>query len=258
MKMISFGVDLKIDFLDSKPNSDKSKHIIKIIQLLLIFSTNVLEISVNLYYKINHLNQSIMKKIMLVTFLLISTVSVAQKMKVVSGDFINLKGISEFNLVFDYENLKVDKFDTEEDFLKDKMAKRDDEEGKAEDFKKNWFADRENRYEPKFIESFNKRFENSEVKVDKGLSSAKYTIKIKTTWIYPGYNVGVVRQSSKLNTTLFVYENSNPSKMLLTVDYEKALGSGAAGFDYNSGYRISEAYAKLAKTFAADLKKYTK
>lgn len=199
-----------------------------------------------------------MKKTILILVLMISAVSMAQKMKVISGDFKNLKGISEFNLVFDYENLKVDKFATEEDFLKDKMAKRDDEEGKAENFKKNWFADRENRYEPKFIESFNKRFENEKVKADKGLSSAKYTIKVKTTWIYPGYNVGVMRQPAKLNTTLYVYEIANPSNILLKVDYEKALGSGAAGFDYNSGYRISEAYAKLAKTFAADLKKKTK
>lgn len=199
-----------------------------------------------------------MKKVTLIALLLVSSMAMAQKMKIVSGDFKNLKGISEFNLLFDYEGLTVDKFKTEEDFLKDKMAKRDDEEGKAENFKKNWFEDRENRYEPKFIESFNKRFDNGEVKVAKGLSAAKYTIKVQTTWIYPGYNVGVMRQASKLNAIIYVYETANPSNTILSVDYEKAVGNGAAGFDYNSGYRISEAYAKLAKTFAADLKKKSK
>lgn len=199
-----------------------------------------------------------MKKITLIALLFVSTMAMAQKMKIVSGDFKNLKGISEFNLVFDYEGLTVDKFNTEEDFLKDKMGKRDDKEGKAEEFKKNWFEDRENRYEPKFIESFNKRFDNGEVKVGKGLSTAKYTIKVKTIWIHPGYNVGISRSSSKLTTTLYVYETANPSNNVLTVDYDKANGEGAAGYDFNSGYRISEAYAKLAKTFAADLKKKSK
>jgi len=188
--------------------------------------------------------------------LLFCGIAMAQKKKVTSGDFKNLKGISEYNLVFDYTNLKVDKFETEEEFLADKMKKRE-EKGTDEDFKKSWFSDREERYEPKFIESFNKRFEG-EVKADKKLTSAKYTATVKTTWIYPGYNVGVMRQPSKLNATITVTENGNPGNVVISVDYEKVLGNGAAGFDYNSGYRISEAYAKLAKEFAAEIKKVNK
>lgn len=187
----------------------------------------------------------------------VSTLAIGQKMKIKEGNFKNLKGITEFNLEFDYTNLKVDKFKTEEEFLEDKMKKRE-EKGTDQDFKASWFADRENRYEPKFIESFNKRFEKEEVKVGKELSSAKYTMKIKTTWIYPGYNVGVVRQPAKLNTTIYVFEMNNSDAPILVVDYDKALGNGAMGFDYNSGYRISEAYAKLAKTLAGDIKKRAK
>ncbi|ESU23754.1 hypothetical protein FEDK69T_11610 [Flavobacterium enshiense DK69] len=197
-----------------------------------------------------------MKKIAIIVLLLASGVTMAQKKRILSGDFKNLKGITEFNLVFDYTDLKVDKFETEEAFLEDKMKKRE-EKGTAEDFKKSWFSDREERYEPKFIESFNKRFDG-EIKVDKKLSSAKYTVKIQTLWIYPGYNVGVVRQSSKLNAIIKIVEIGNPDNILLSVGYEKVLGKGAAGFDYNSGYRISEAYAKLAKEFAAELKKVNK
>lgn len=198
-----------------------------------------------------------MKKTVVLFILLISTLAIGQKMKVKSGNFKNLKGITEFNLEFDYSNLKVDKFNTEEEFLADKMKKRE-EKGTDEDFKASWFADRENRYEPKFIESFNKRFGDGEVKVGKGFSSAKYVMKVKTTWIYPGYNVGVFRQPSKLNTTIYVYEINSAEVPILVVDYDNVLGNGAMGFDYNSGYRISEAYAKLAKTLAADIKKKAK
>ncbi len=192
----------------------------------------------------------------MIALVLVSTVTMAQSKRVLSGDFKNLKGITAFNLVFDYTNLKVDKFETEEAFLEDKMKKRE-EKGTAEDFKKSWFSDREERYEPKFIESFNKRFDGA-IKADKNLASAKYTIKIQTLWIYPGYNVGIVRQPSKLNAIIKVVEIENPDNILLSVGYEKVLGNGAAGFDYNSGYRISEAYAKLAKELAGEIKKANK
>lgn len=195
-----------------------------------------------------------MKKIIVIAVLFVSCTMISQDMKVVQGDFKNLKGIEEYNLTFNYSNLKVDKFDTEEAFLEDKMKKRE-ENGTDDDFKKSWFADRENRYEPKFIESFNKRFENGEIKVSKDLMSAKYTINVKTIWIHPGYNVGVMRQNAKINVIITVFETVNPSNVLASVRYENVPGNGANGYDFNSGYRISESYAKLAKEFAAHIKK---
>lgn len=197
-----------------------------------------------------------MKKAVLL-LLLVSSAAIAQKMKVVSGDFKNLAGIKEYNLAFDYAGVTVDKFKTEEEFLADKMKKRE-EKGKDEDFKTSWFADREKRYEPKFIESFNKRFDDGAVKADKGLTAAKYLMTVKTIWIHPGYNVGISRSNSKITTEITISEAANPSNKLLVVNYDKAEGAGAMGYDFDSGYRISESYAKLAKEFAADIKKKAK
>jgi len=198
-----------------------------------------------------------MKKVVFFAIFLISCAMSAQKVKVLSGDFKSLKGISEYNLEFDYKDIKVDKFKTEEEFLADKMKKRE-EKGTDEDFRKSWFADREERYEPKFIESFNKRFDDQEVKVAKGLSSAKYTMSVKTVWISPGFNVGVVRRDAYVTAIVTVFETANPSNVLISVQYEKTHGEGAMGYDFNSGYRISEGYAKLAKELAAGIKKHTK
>ncbi len=194
-----------------------------------------------------------MRKLLVVITIMITTVVVAQKRKDQEGSIKDLKGITAYNLIFDYENIKVHKFDTEEEFLKDKMEKREKKnpgEGRGEKFKKSWFADREKRYEPKFIESFNKRFEDGTIKVGKDLSSATHTMKIKTTWIYPGYNVGVSRQPAKLNAIITVYKTDDPDNILFSTEYLKVPGGGAFGNDYNSGYRISEGYAKLAKEFA--------
>jgi len=199
------------------------------------------------------------KQLSIILLLFCTTIMVAQKGKVQEGDWKNLKNITTFNLEFDYSDLEIPKYDNEEEFLKDKMQKREDKNpGSGEEFKKSWFADREDRYEPKFIESFNKRWKENEVVVGKDLADAEYTIKIHTTFMYAGYNVGVVRQNSKIDAILTVYKNDAPDTVLFEIKYTKAEGNGAFGNDYNSGYRISEAYAKLAKTFAANLKKKAK
>ncbi|GER58345.1 hypothetical protein [Patiriisocius marinus] len=194
------------------------------------------------------------KQLTLVFAVLIAATTFAQKAKVLKGDFKDLKGITEYNLVFDYSDLEIPKYDNEEAFLEDKMAKREKKEaGSGEKFKASWFSDREERYEPKFIESFNKRYE--EFQVGKDLPNAEYTMKVHTTLLYAGYNVGVMRQPSKVDAIITIYKTDNPDDVLFSVKYKKAEGNGAMGYDFDSGYRISESYAKLAKTLAKTINK---
>jgi len=190
----------------------------------------------------------------LTLLLLFSTTAISQKLKVQEGDLKNLKDIKVYAMQFDYTDVQIPKFDNEEDFLKDKMDKREEKKaGDGERFKKSWFDDRPNRYHPKFIESFNKRFDDSEVQVQE--EEADYTMKVHTTKLYPGYNVGIVRHSAEIDATITVFETGNESNVLFSGNYKDVKGAGAFGNDYDSGYRISECYAKLAKTFAKDLKK---
>lgn len=201
-----------------------------------------------------------MKKQALVFAFLLATLTIyAQKPKTLEGKSKNLKGISTYNLEYDYTDVQIPKYDSEEEFLEDKMAKREEKEaGTGEKFKESWFADRENRYEPKFVESFDKRFEDGEIKVGKDMADAKHTIKIHTTKLYAGYNVGIVRRNAEIDAVLTIYETENPSNVLWSGKFSRVQGNGAMGFDYDSGYRISECYAKLAKEFAKMLKKASK
>lgn len=73
------------------------------------------------------------KFILIVLFL--TTVVSAQRYDVLSGDLKNVKGISEYQVTFDYSGLKVHGFETEEAFLQERMAKIKDVEGKAEAFR---------------------------------------------------------------------------------------------------------------------------
>jgi len=199
------------------------------------------------------------KQLTIVLVLLCTTFMFAQKAKVKEGDFKNLKGITEFNVVFDYTDVQIPKYKSEEEFLKDKMEKRDKKEpGTGEEFKKSWFADREGQYEPKFIESFNKRFDDGKMNIDRDLDGAEYTMKVHTTSLSAGYNIGISRKDAMIDAIITVYKNDNPDKAILVVNYTGAVGAGAHGHDYDSGYRISECYAKLAKTFAKTILKKAK
>ncbi|MFL0353040.1 hypothetical protein [Xanthomarina sp. GH4-25] len=200
-----------------------------------------------------------MNKILFFAFLLSTSIMFSQKANVTKGDWDNLKGISEYTLVFDYSDLEIPKFDSEEAFLEDKMAKRDEKEpGTGEKFKESWFSDRENFYEPRFIETFNDRYKDGLVKVDRDLGSAEYTMKIHTTFIYPGYNVGVVRKNSKIEVTLSVYKNDSPDDVIFEVDYTKIEGAGSGGYDFNSGQRIADAYIIFARALTKHMYKNTK
>ncbi|MBQ4913749.1 hypothetical protein J8L85_04825 [Maribacter sp. MMG018] len=196
-----------------------------------------------------------MKKQLFSFFAMLVIVSAsAQKLKIQEGDYNNLKGIDTYSLVFDYTDVQIPKFDNEEAFLKDKMDKREEKKaGDGERFKNDWFSDRPNRYHPKFIESFNKRFDDGVVSVTE--DAADYTMKIHTSKIYPGYNVGIVRHNAEIDATFTIYKTDDPATVLFEGKYKDVQGYGSMGYDYNSGDRIAECYAKLAKNIANVIKK---
>jgi hypothetical protein len=187
--------------------------------------------------------------------LCILTLAVTAQGTVVTGSFKNLAAVKEYNVAFDYTNIKVAHFDTEEDFLKDKMGKREGE--KAENFRAKWFADREANYEPKFIAYFNKRMEGKGVTVAKN-PAASYTMTVKTLWLYPGYNVGVGLEEAKITAIVTVFETANPSNILLKVEYDKSPGLEPEEYAFDSGNRIAGAYEKLAKNFTMQLRRFVK
>ncbi|RZJ35258.1 MAG: hypothetical protein EOO51_06380 [Flavobacterium sp.] len=178
----------------------------------------------------------------------------AQRYNLISGGFSNLKGISEYNIVFDYSELTVHGFESEAAYLKDKMDKRQTREGKAEEFERNWYENRQNKYEPKFIESFNNRFEKNEITVGKN-PNAKYTMTIKTTWIYPGYNAVAAVEPAKISALVTVNESANPKNQLIAVEFNKTIGLEHRMLEFDQGIWIAGAYEKLARNIAIQLKR---
>jgi len=195
-----------------------------------------------------------MKKVLIIVLFLSASAAFSQRFDILSGQLKNLKGITEFNVTFDYKDLKVHGYDTEEAYLQDKMKKREDK-GTDEVFKAAWYADRESKYEPKFIEYFNKKFEKGEIKAAKN-PEAKYTMNIKTLWIYPGYSVVAAAEPAKITAIVTISETANPSNILVSIEFDKSIGIEQGQFDFDQGYRIAGAYEKLAKNLSMQLKRF--
>jgi len=196
------------------------------------------------------------KTLVLITLLFCVSLSFAQKEKLRNGKFKALKGITAYNLTFNYDNVEIPKYDSEQEFLDEKVQEKEkDETGEGIAWKEEWFSNRPNYFEPKFVESFNKRFNDNLVTVKKDAPNREYTINVAITMLYDEYNVGVWRKDAKIESTITVFETNNPSNILLEVDYSKVKGRGAMGYDFTSAHRVTEAYAKLAKEFAKKIRK---
>lgn len=173
----------------------------------------------------------------------------AQKIKVTHGSLDALKNEKEINIEYTYENMGVGKFDNEADYVKKRTAELNAKEsGRGNTWAKAWVADRKDRFEPKFDELFTK---TGDMTLSK---NAKYTIIFNTSFVEPGFNVGVMKKNAYIDGEVLIVETADRSKVVAKLTVEKAPGRSFWGNDYDTGERISEAYAMSGKALARKIK----
>ncbi len=202
----------------------------------------------------------IMKTLAALPLLLIGTTVLAQmgpsmvKTTLISGDLSVLKGQKEVKFEFTYEGMMVGGFPDEKYQEKKQKEYNEKEAGKGDTWREGWVGNREKMFHPKFVELFNDRLDGVAVGgTDK--TEAKYTFIIRTTSTEPGYNIGISRVPASVNSTITLVETANPSNVLAELVVANCPGGNAMGFDYDTGGRIAEAYAKMGKELAAFLQK---
>lgn len=184
-----------------------------------------------------------MKKTLLIFCLAVATTGFAQKVKLVEGSLKPLKGETVIKTEFTYDDMTVGKDGlTEEAYIKRKKKDYDEKEvGRGDKWEKAWYADRKERFEPQFNELFEK---HAKVKAQ---GEAKYTLIFKTTRTEPGWNVGVMRAPARIDGEAWIVETANPLNVIAKLTVTNAPGRDAMGYDFDTGYRIQEAYAKSGK-----------
>jgi hypothetical protein len=178
----------------------------------------------------------------------------AQKITVEKGSPGTVKG-QKMLATFDYSNMAVGKFEKEDDYIAKKTDDYNkDEAGKGDKWAVSWKGDRERRYEPKFEELFNKYGEKAGVTAFRSATDAKYEVNIHTFFTEPGFNVGVMRKPAYIDATVTFRDRASGEEVaVLKVD--NCPGMDAMGYDFDTGVRIEESYAKLGKALAAFIAK---
>ncbi|WP_299529936.1 hypothetical protein [Ulvibacterium sp.] len=198
-----------------------------------------------------------MKKYLPFFISLFITALSAQKMKIVEGDFEFLKGQTEINVEFIYDNMKLLKDNLPNDeYVENHAAKlEEDTRGKGKSWEKSWYASRELIYAPKFLELMNRYFhEDHGIYFDEDLTNAEYTLIVDTVWVYPGWDAGIMKQPAKVSTILRFVETANKGHILAEVNSKHAPGD-QWGSSFNNEDRIGEGYAKTGKSFAKLIRK---
>ncbi len=199
-----------------------------------------------------------MKKLFVFVAALFSSAVFAQDIDVVKGDFGFLAGQKEINVEFDYSTLTLMKEKKTEAQYKDDRAKdlNDKAKGNGEIWKKKWEGAKEGIWQPKFLELVNTILTKAkkDVTFQEGLKDAKYTLIVEAIWIYPGWDVSVMKQPAKVSTNLKFVDSSNKSNVLLELKFEEAPGT-QYGSQFSNETRIGEGFAKTGKSLGQYLLK---
>lgn len=195
-----------------------------------------------------------MKKIGFIAILLLfitsSNTVLAGKIKLLKGDLKFLKGIKELNIEFDYSNLKVGKFDTEEEYVQSKVKEKNKKEaGTGDTFEERWESAKVKRFPLKFIELFNKYLEKNNIKAEQNNTEVKYKLVVETTFIEIGFNVGVMKKPAYCDYNFKFIEVSS-GETVAELEQKNVVGSQVMDFDFDVDSRVAESYALAGKSLA--------
>ncbi len=191
-----------------------------------------------------------MKAVGLMVLVFFSINTSAQKIKLREGDISVLKGETAMNIEFIYDGTSVGSYTDEKEYIQKKVDDYNKKEpGSGDRFAKAWVGDRKTRFEPKFKELF----EEHSKKLVK--ASAKYTMIFKTTSTEPGYNIYIKRKNAEIDAEVTIVETADRTKTIAVLSVSNAPGRTFGGNDYDTGSRLSEAYAVAGKRLGIFIEK---
>lgn len=188
-------------------------------------------------------------------FLAFTTAAFSQKIVKLEGDLSFLNGQKELNVVYDYSDMAVGEFDSEEDYVNKKVGEYNEKEpGRGDKWKESWESSRERVYHPKFEELFNKYAAKAGIDITTGREDAKYTLIVKTVFTEPGWNIGISSRPSAVSFE-YIFVETGTDKVVAKYSQKNVPGAQAMGMDYDTSTRISESYAKAGKMLGAFISK---
>ena len=191
-----------------------------------------------------------MKKTSLLILLLVATIGFAQKINVTKGDFKFLSGQKDVNVEFNYSNLQLMKENiTESKYIENRTAELNGKNrGVGDSWAKKWEGAKIGIWQPKFLELMAATItKDKDIVFQDGLKNAKYTLIADVVWIFPGWDIAMMKQPAKVSINFKIVETANRSNVLVEVTSEHAPGD-QWGNNFSNESRIGEGFAKTGKS----------
>ncbi|ATN06921.1 hypothetical protein H3Z85_05885 [Chryseobacterium indologenes] len=198
-----------------------------------------------------------MKKILLVILFAFSSFLMAQRVKVISGNYDFLKDQKFIKVVFKYGGLTFTrKKISEQEYITQRMAEIEKGSSKenAEKWKQDWEYSKSKTFQDKFLASWNK---NTDIEASTNFEITKYTLIVEPTWISQGAFIGLGNIPAQMNSKISFVETNNPDHVVMVVEGIKATGDNVIGIPNNND-RIAECFAKTSKMLALKVDYYTR
>ncbi len=181
------------------------------------------------------------------------------KVVLTSGDAKVFAGQKVVNVEYDYSSFGVGKFKTEEEYVNKKVTELNAKEaGKGDKWREGWETSRDTRFAPKFEQLFNDVLTKRDVSVAQNSSDAQYTLIVIVTFIEPGYNIGISKRPAYVDFEFKMVETANRDNVAATFELKNVVGSQAMGYDFDTGSRVAESFAKGGKMLAGFIYKKIK
>jgi hypothetical protein len=191
-------------------------------------------------------------------FLLTGIYSFAQ-CKLTSGDISVLKGQGEVNLQFDYSQMAVGKFKTEDAYVDNKKTEMNRHKaGSGDDWAEKWKNDKTDKYQPGFERGMNMVLARFNFNARENAVTAKYTLLVHTTFLeigtssVVGYGFGPAgHKDTYISVSVDLVETENPAKVLATIEMKRENSEYQGGWtDVDTGSRIEGSYTRAGQDLA--------
>lgn len=196
-------------------------------------------------------------KLSCLLLLLTSFVGCSSYLKPISGNtgLGFLAGQEKVNVVFNYDNMGVNEFAEEEEYIEVSVNKRNkDEAGTGDVWKKKWMGQKIAVFEPNFIEGLNEKNEQG-IYFSRDNKNAKYTLYLDVKYIQTGWNVGVMRKDAKVDIKAQFVETASLEN---SIDNSEALftindvpGRTYGGYDFAVSQRVGESFVLAGEELGA-------
>ncbi len=154
-----------------------------------------------------------------------------------------LQGVKKISLKIDYSKAAVGKFSSEEEYVAKKEA-----DGKA-DFREKWETQKTTVFIPKFESLINEYTKEKGIEVGTKVEG-DLNMVVYVTHMEPGWNIGISRRDASINLEIEIFKKGETDPVVVYT-MRNVPGYGAAGFDFDAGYRLGQCFAKAGKELGA-------